>query len=288
MLQFYTVGLGEILWDMLPQGKQLGGAPANFAYHTQQLGARATVISAVGNDELGREINRIIDARQLGNCIALSTKPTGTVSVSLVDGIPSYTIHEDVAWDNISLNADSIKALSRADAICFGSLAQRSPVSRNSIRQALELSKPDALRVFDINLRQHYYSAELIEQSLQLANVFKINDEELVVLANLFGLSGSDESIAQQLMNRYALKLLAVTRGAKNSSLYTATEQSDIDTPRVNVADTIGAGDSFTATLCMGMLQGKSLSDLHQHAVQVSAFVCSQAGAMPVLPEGLR
>lgn len=281
-----VIGIGEILWDLLPDGKQLGGAPANFAWHAQQLGANGTVVSSVGNDEPGKEIRSIIKAKKLGNGISVSSKPTGTVSVKLKDGIPDYIIHENVAWDFIELNTVAKAALKKADAICFGSLAQRSEVSRRVIHQALDITPEDCVKVFDINLRQHFYSKAIIEASLKHADVFKINNDELVVLRKMFELSGDDETVSTTLLNRFNLQMIALTRGDKDSWLLTAHEISRMETPKVKVADTIGAGDSFTAAIAMGKLHQLPLTDIHKKAVDLSAFVCTKSGAMPHLPEG--
>lgn len=287
-MKYTVIGIGEILWDLLPEGKVLGGAPANFAYHATQLGAKGVVVSALSNDELGQEIVQIIKDRNVENCLYVSEKPTGTVSVKLKDGIPSYTIHEDVAWDNMKLTDKAKENLKRADAICFGSLAQRCEVSRKVIWDALEMVPESCLKVFDINLRQHFYSKEVIDKSLQFANVFKINEEEIVVFKNMFGMEGSEVEVCEQIFEKYELKLLTLTKGSEGSLLVAKDEKSFIPTPQVQVADTVGAGDSFTATMVMGMLYQQPLKVLHQKAVDVSAFVCTNNGATPVLPNDLK
>lgn len=282
-----VIGIGEILWDLLPDGKQLGGAPANFAWHAQQLGAEGTVVSAVGEDEPGEEIRDIIKDKALGNGISISSKPTGTVSVELSNGIPDYIIHENVAWDFIELNDLAKEKTLQADAICFGSLAQRSDVSAKNIRTALDSAPEECLKIFDINLRQAFYSKEIIEASLKRANVFKINDEELLIVREMFGVSGTDEEVCRELMDMFDLKLTALTGGEKGSMLIAKGEVSEIKTPKVEVVDTIGAGDSFTAALAMGMLEGLPLKEIHNRAVTLSAFVCTQKGATPVIPDDL-
>ncbi len=282
-----VIGIGEILWDLLPDGKQLGGAPANFAWHAQQLGANGVVVSAVGEDDLGNEIRDFIKQKALGNGISISSKPTGTVSVELSNGIPDYIIHENVAWDFIELSDFARNNVSHADAICFGSLAQRSRVSANSILTALDSSPDECLRIFDINLRQNFFSKEVIEDSLKRANVFKINEEELLVVRQMFGIAGSDEKVCRILMDRFELKLVALTVGDKGSMLISENESSEISTPKVDVVDTIGAGDSFTAALTMGMLGSLSLKETHKRAVTLAAFVCTQKGATPVIPADL-
>jgi fructokinase len=282
-----VIGIGEILWDLLPDGKQLGGAPANFVWHAQQLGAEGTVVSAVGDDELGDEIRNIIKEKALGNGISVSEMPTGTVSVELRNGIPDYIIHENVAWDFIELNDLAREKTSQAEAICFGSLAQRSEVSAKNIRIALDSAPDECLKIFDINLRQAFYSKEIIEASLKRANVFKINDEELFIVREMFGVSGTDQEVCRELMELFDLKLVALTGGEEGSMLISKEEKSEIKTPKVEVADTIGAGDSFSAALAMGMLEGLPLKKIHSRAVTLSAFVCTQNGATPVIPNDL-
>ncbi|PRY97766.1 fructokinase [Marinilabilia salmonicolor] len=282
-----VVGIGEILWDLLPEGKQLGGAPANFAWHAQQLGARGAAVSAVGNDKEGDEILKIIQERNLTNGISRVDKPTGTVDVKLVDGVPDYLINENVAWDFIVLNDAAKEAIVSADAICFGSLAQRSEVSSKTIQHALEMAPEKCIKVFDINLRQSFYSRQIIESSLEHATVFKINDEELDELRKLFNMSGDDVSVCRQFLEEYNLRLVALTKGSNGSALITREEMSEMETPKVEVSDTIGAGDSFTAALTIGLLANKSLKEIHRSAIEISAFVCTRAGAMPVIPEEL-
>ena len=280
--KFYVIGMGELLWDMLPDGKQLGGAPANFAYHAQQMGARGGILSAVGNDSLGDEICENIEKLNIDSLIYRVDFPTGTVAVTLKDnGIPTYDIVENVAWDMIELSDTAKKELNLVDAVCFGSLAQRNEVSRNTIEQAINYTSKECLKVFDINLRQDFYNKEVIEKSLELCNVLKINDEELVILSAMFGWKGSDVEKCQFLIGHYQLEMLALTCGENGSYLFTTDEQSFLETPKVKVADTVGAGDSFTGVMIIGKLQNKPLSEIHQMAVSVSAFVCTKKGATP-------
>lgn len=289
MKNYTVIGIGEILWDLLPDGKILGGAPANFAYHTAQLGAEGVAISAVGNDDLGKEIVKLIEEKKVYNGLSLVEEPTGTVTVELKDGIPSYIIHKGVAWDNLVLTDTAKEKLAKADAICFGSLAQRSEVSRKAIWEALEMVPKSCIKVFDINLRQNFYSKEIIEKSLAYTDVFKINEEEIVLFKDMFGMQGTEEEeLCQQIIAKYNLRLLALTKGSEGSLLLSKDERSFILTPKVKVADTIGAGDSFTATMVMGLLYKQPLAALHQKAVDVSAFVCTHHGATPVLPEELK
>lgn len=280
-----VIGMGEVLWDLLPDGKILGGAPVNFAYHAMQLGAVGVAVSSVGNDELGREIIDSVNSKGVENCIAVNTHPTGTVGVTLKDGKPDYTIYENVAWDFIELTPEAIKMLQQADAICFGTLAQRSAVSHSAIQKALKLVPENCLKVYDINLRQKYYSKELISESLSVANVFKINDDEVELFKHLFGFEGSEIEVCMKIKETYSLEYLALTKGEKGSYLFHESEVSFLPTPLVEVEDTIGAGDSFTSAMVMGILKLQPLNEIHRKAVDISAFVCTQKGATPILPE---
>ena len=284
------IGLGEILWDLLPGGKQLGGAPANFAYHAGVLGAEAHVVSAVGNDDLAAEIIARLD--RLGVCRDLvcinRDHPTGTVSVKTDDrGKPSYAIQANVAWDHIPLSADLIDLAREADAMCFGSLAQRSRVSRATIRACLEAASGRGLRIFDVNLRQHYYDAEVVDTGLQMAEVLKLNDEELPVVAGLLGISGGTKEVLRSLLKKYDLRLIALTRGEKGAVLAARDQWSEQIAAPTKVVDTVGAGDAFTAVLAMGVLRGLALEVINRHACRLAAYVCSQPGATPDVPAEL-
>jgi fructokinase len=285
-----VLGLGEILWDLLPAGKQLGGAPANFAYHAHALGAEAQIVSRVGNDALGREI--LEKLRGLGLATDAVTvdpaAPTGTVSVKLSgDGQPQFTIHEQVAWDQIPASEAVLALAERAEAVCFGSLAQRSEPSRSSVRKVVAATPPGALRIFDINLRQHFHSLEVIETSLQLANAFKINDTELPVVARLLGLSGGAREQLAELARRYELQLVALTRGGGGSVLYAGGHWTEHPGLAVTVNDTVGAGDAFTAAMALGFLSNWPLDEISRQANEAAAFVCTQSGATPPLPREL-
>ena len=239
------VGIGEILWDMLPGGKALGGAPANFAYHASRLGEEGWAVSAVGDDPLGAEIMEIVAEKRLNHLIAVTDQPTGTVRVSLdAKGVPSYNITEDVAWDNIPFTPEMEALAVRADAVCFGSLVQRM-ASRDSVLRFLRATRPEALRVFDINLRQHYYSREVIDESLKLADILKINDEEIRIVADMFGLGDDDTAACRALIARYGLQLVILTKGADGSEVITEDESFPQKAGKVKVVDTVGAGDSF-------------------------------------------
>ena len=276
------VGIGELLWDMLPTGKKAGGAPINFVYHASRLGAEGYAISAIGDDMLGKEIIEELDRYHIQHLIEKVPYPTGTVKVGLTEeGIPSYTISERVAWDHIIATSNAVDLAEQADAICFGTLAQRSAQSRETIQAISSFAPEDAYRLFDINLRQHYYSKELIEESFYLANVLKANDREFAVLKELFGLTGSEKEAARWFIEKYNLRMFVLTAGASHSTIYTREEISTLPTQQVQVVDTIGAGDAFSAALVIALLKGKSLEEAHQEAVKCAAFVCSKAGAWP-------
>ena len=275
------VGIGEILWDLLPSGKALGGAPANFAYHATRLGEEGWAVSAIGNDALGREIMDIVTAKRLKNVISITDKPTGTVQVELdAKGVPAYTIMEDVAWDNIPFTPEMEALARRADAVCFGSLVQRM-ASRDSVLRFLRATRPDALKVFDINLRQHYYSREVLEESLNLADILKINDEEIRIVADMFGLGSDDIAACRTLIDRYSLRLVILTKGAEGSEVITADETIPQPAGEAVVVDTVGAGDSFTAAFVVAYLRGDTLADAQRLASDTAAYVCSCKGAMP-------
>lgn len=277
-----VVGIGELLWDLLPTGKTAGGAPINFVYHASRLGAEGYAISAIGDDDNGREILKELDKYGIQYLIEKVPYPTGTVHVDINDdGIPHYTITERVAWDHMSPTADAVDLAERADAICFGALGQRSQQSREMIQAILSFAPDSAYRLFDINLRQHYYNKVLIEESLYLANVLKMNDDEMSELKNLFGLNGSEEEVANWFMETYNLRMVVLTAGADYSTVYTPDEVSTLSTPKVDVVDTVGAGDAFTSALVMSLLKGQTLKEAHECAVKIAAFVCSHKGAWP-------
>lgn len=293
----YVIGLGEALFDCLPTGRKLGGAPANFAYHVSQFGFDSCAISAIGNDELGQEIIDTFDKVGLHYCLPKVDFPTGTVQVTLNEqGIPQYEIKLGVAWDNIPLTPELTNLAQHAQAVCFGSLAQRSEVSRATIQHFLESTPKDTLKVFDINLRQRWYNREVIETSLQHCNILKINDEELDIVAPMLlsvttdpaDLIAADKEkavrVCRALIELYELKMLILTCGTNGSYVISKDKCSFIDTPKVEVADTVGAGDSFTATFIAKILAGASIEQAHEMAVKVSAYVCTQSGAMPILP----
>ena len=281
-----VVGLGEILWDVFPERKALGGAPANFAYHVSQFGFNGYAVSAIGNDLLGKEILKSLEEKELNYLIEQTDFPTGTVKVQLDGrGIPSYEITENVAWDNIPFTTRLENLAKNTTTVCFGSLAQRNEVSRATIHKFLDLMPADSLKVFDINLRLKYFSKDIITTSLNKASALKINDEEIVKIAEIFELQGTDEELCQQLLDKYKLKFLILTKGTRGSYVLTPYEKSFLATPKVTIADTVGAGDSFTAAFVASYLNGRSIAQSHQLAVEVSAYVCQQHGAMPRLAD---
>ena len=285
------VGMGEALWDVLPEGKKIGGAPANFAYHVSQFGLPSCVVSAVGMDILGNEIVENLTSKGLNQQIAKVPYPTGTVQVEIDQaGIPQYDIKENVAWDNIPFTPQ-LESLARVTrAFCFGSLAQRNVVSRDTINRFLDTmpKRDDSLVVFDVNLRQGFYNKESLCNSMKKCNILKINDEELVTVSRMFGYPGIDlQDKCWILLGKYNLKMLILTCGINGSYVFTPGQVSFQPTPKVEVADTVGAGDSFTAAFIASILKGKSVEQAHSIAVRTSAFVCTKNGAMPILPSEL-
>jgi fructokinase len=290
-LKVKVVGIGELLWDLLPAGKVRGGAPANFAYHAHALGAQSALITRVGNDALGRELIEGLHALDLSTETVQvdASVPTGTVTVELsVDGQPDYTIHEGVAWDRIAATEEARTVVADANIVCFGSLAQRHELSRQTIQTLVAATPATGLRIFDINLRQKFFSRGIIEQSLRLANVLKLNDSELPIVAHMLELPGTLEHQIIALEQRYELRLVALTRGAQGSLLYSARGWSDHPGLPVVVKDTVGAGDAFTAAVALGLLRDLELGEINQRANELACYVCSCDGATPRLPEDLR
>ena len=286
-----VVGMGEALWDVLPEGKKIGGAPANFAYHVSQFGLPSCVVSTVGADALGKEIVENFTSKGLNQLIAEVPYPTGTVQVEIDQaGVPQYEIKENVAWDNIPWTKQLESLAARTKAVCFGSLAQRNVVSRNTINRFLDAmpGKGDSFVVFDVNLRQGFYNKEILCNSMKRCNILKINDEELVTVSRMFGYPGIDlQDKCWILLGKYNLKMLILTCGINGSYVFTPGNVSFYPTPMVEVADTVGAGDSFTAAFIASLLKGKSVVEAHSLAVHTSAYVCTKNGAMPILPPQL-
>jgi len=290
-MQNVIVGIGEILWDMLPSGKVIGGAPANFAYHAQELGESSIVVSCVGNDELGREIISSLEKKDMPTEFLYIDKshPTGVVSARInKEGKPSYLIQEEVAWDYIPTSTLIRELAFKSAAVCFGTAAQRSQLSRMTIQTFVGLMEQDSIRVFDINLRQNFYSQDVIETSLSLANVLKLNVNELSVVKKLLRLNGDEKKILNELSRKYSLNLIALTRGREGSILFTEGKTSNHEGHKINVEDTVGAGDAFVAGLVTGMLRGYELDDLHNKANRVASYICSKRGGTPSLTNEIR
>ncbi|MCM1313087.1 MAG: carbohydrate kinase [Bacteroides sp.] len=285
-----VIGMGEALWDILPEGKKIGGAPANFAYHVSQFGLPSCVVSAIGDDTLGHEIVENFTSKGLAYQIETVPYPTGTVQVEIDRaGVPQYEIKENVAWDNIPYTAMLERLAEKAKAVCFGSLAQRNVVSRNTINRFIDAipAENEPLIVFDVNLRQGFYNKEILCNSMKRCNILKINDEELVTVSRMFGYPDIDfQDKCWILLGKYNLQMLVLTCGINGSYVFTPGNVSFYPTPKVEVADTVGAGDSFTAAFISSILKGKTVAEAHFCAMQTSAYVCTKKGAMPVLPSG--
>lgn len=285
-----VVGLSELLWDLFPTGQQLGGAPANFAYITSLLGDEGIPSSRLGQDSLG--VSAIRRLGELGLSVEFIQKdanhPTGTVKVE-VDrtGQPRFEISESVAWDFLAWTPQWQSLAEQADAVCFGSLAQRSEQSRATIRRFLMASRKNAVRVFDVNLRQNFYTTQVLAESMKFATVVKLNHEELPKIMRLFELENrSEEDSARQLLSSHEVKLVCITRGNSGSLLLSAGERSEHPGFKVKVADTVGAGDAFTAALVHGYLRGTPLAQINETANRVGAWVASQSGATPAPKPG--
>lgn len=308
-----VLGLGEVLWDVYPDQALFGGAPANFAVHASYLGADGRIVSAVGADALGDHALRwLADNQQSTDTISIDpVHPTGNVQVQLdAKGCPTYHFAPDVAWDYLVFPQSTFELTSRCDAVCFGSLAQRTVMSATAIGQLLDATKPSALRIFDVNLRQNFYSRDVLENSLRRANILKLNHDELpVVLETLehpwsqehssildWGVNAGDlqsmtnlyQFACKRLIEHYGLATIALTLGAMGSMVYHEGEWDFRASESVQAVDTVGAGDAFSAALVMGLLQGEPLARIHKRASEIAAFVCTQRGAVPLPPESLR
>lgn len=283
------IGIGEVLWDVLPEGKKICGAPANFAYHVSQFSLPSCAISAVGEDPLGDEIIQNLTSKNVDHIIERVPYATGVVNVEIDRaGIPQYDIKQNVAWDNIPFTPLIQETARTARAVCFGSLAQRNVVSRDTIHNFIKAMPRESLKVFDVNLRQTYFDKETLKDSFKKCNILKINDEELVTVSRMFGYPGIDlKDKCWILLGKYNLKMLILTCGVNGSYVFTPGTVNFLPTPKVKVADTVGAGDSFTAAFIASILRGDNVQDAHARAVEVSAYVCTQPGAMPVLPPDL-
>ena len=282
-----VVGIGEVLWDLLPQGKRPGGAPANFVFHCGQLGVEPYLVSAIGDDDLGREMKNVLTDLAFNLTFLTTSKndATSTVSVTLdQDRNPYYQIRDHVAWDTLSWSPQLERLARTADAVCFGSLAQRSLLTRETIHRFLDGAGPHCLRVFDVNLRKPYPDSAVLRDSLKKATVVKLNEEELDYLSRLLGLEGDTRQRMAEMIRQFDLSCLALTRGAQGSILMTGAETVDCPGIEVPVQDTVGAGDAFTAALVVGWLRQWPLDEINVRAGHVAACVCSQAGAMVEFP----
>ncbi len=282
-----VLSIGEILWDVLPTGKRAGGAPVNFSYHAAKNGAEGYAISAVGRDDLGRELEKAVQEAGVDAVLQHNDHPTSTVEVQLNEGIPQYVFKPDVAWDHLEYTDDLAGLASKADAVCYGTLSMRSSQSRETCLQVLRHTKSHAMRFFDINLRGTFYSKDLIQELLDMATVFKLNDEELVTLRDMFRVPGAtDDELCRWFMEQWHLDTIVLTAGNDYSTIYLADGQSShLPTPEITVADTVGAGDAFSGTFAINRLLGASLTQSHRAAVNTAAFVCTQPGAWPEYPE---
>lgn len=286
-----VMAVGELLCDLLPGQRRPGGAPANFAFHVQQLGARARLISRVGHDEHGRFLLEHLQRNGLATT-DIQIDPaaaTGTAEVVLTkEGVPGFAITPHVAWDQIIVTGEAVAGLGRAQAVYFGSLAQRSRQTREAIRTLVSATPPEALRIFDPNLRSPLLDREILGWSMDAANVVKLSEEELTALAPVFGLAGDARECIAHLGRQRKLKAVALTRGARGSLLWTPRETAECPAIQVTVRDTVGAGDAYTAALTLGLLHHWPATQIVRRAGEIAAFVCTQSGAMPRLPEPLR
>lgn len=288
-----VVGLGETLWDVFPDGPRLGGAPLNYSCSVAELAksdVQVYIASAVGSDELGKlAIDALAQHGVNTTCMQTNERQTGQVLVELDSaGVASYRFAENCAWDHLAWNSSLQKLAETCDAVCFGTLGQRNEISRATIRRFLNETSDDALRILDVNLRSPFFDSEVIRDSLALANVLKLNDDELPLLADLYGFSGSHLEIMQNLAEQFQLCCIALTRGANGAILACANAVSDRPGATVNVVDTVGAGDAFTAAMTLGLLEGQDIDEVNRKAIAAASWVCSQPGATVSFPAGLR
>jgi fructokinase len=288
------VALGEILWDVFPDGPKFGGAPANFACTSAELAGdrmEVYIVGAVGQDDLGHQAIKLLRSHGVNTtCVSQVVHPTGQVNVTLDNaGKPTFEIAENTAWDNLAWSNELAQLAARADAICFGTLAQRSPTSRDTIRKFVQSTRPDCRRILDINLRSPFWNEQVVRESLQLANVLKLNDTELPTLACMLDLSGGDDEQLASLLSGFNLQAVAYTRGADGAMLLSANgERSNVPAQPATIIDTVGAGDAYTAALAIGLLDGVPLDEINAWGNQVAAYVCSQTGGTPHIPPHLR
>ena len=287
------LGIGELLWDLLPEGPRLGGAPANFTVMAGRLGNYAAILSRIGRDELGRKAVESFDELPADTEFLQidAAHETGRVTVALKDGQPEYTIHQPAAWDFLSLSDQWVRLAERADAVCFGSLAQRSLASKQTIQELIAQTREDCIRIFDVNLRTPFYTSEVIEESLELATVLKMNDAEVPIVMGLLGIEGEADlrRASKRLLNEFSkLRLVAITRGGQGSLLVARDGWHEHPGILVDMVDTIGAGDAFTAAMAHYLLRGASLVTLNEAGNRWGAWVASQSGAMPLLLDAVK
>ena len=280
-----VAGLGEVLWDFFPEGKKLGGAPANFAAHAQQLGAESFIISSIGQDVLGKKTKKCLEAYDIDTSGLQVNKdfPTGKVKLTLdQSGNAQYAIAENTAWDHITLEPIHQKIAQKLDALCFGTLAQRNNISQNSIEQIINHTSKNCLKVFDVNFRKNHYDRRTVKKNLDLANVLKVNEEEFHTIGSLFSHSGNHQNRLDSLIHQFDLRLCILTLGQKGSVM-ASKEQYNVCTSSstIDVKSTVGAGDAFTAAAVMGWLDQKPLEQINQEASDLAAFVCSHLEAVP-------
>ena len=277
-----VIGIGELLWDLLPEGKRCGGAPANVVYHLTKLGISSALVSAVGADPDGEELLEFLRSRDVNTeYVSRNELPTGTVNVTLTDGIPQYEICQPVAWDHIICPEKLKKHLPDVTAAVFGSLAQRRPESRKSIQKFLTALPENCLKIFDINLRQDFYSKDLLRQSLEICNILKINEEELDIVAEMFRIPGTRRDVVQGLAEQYSLQAVILTLGANGSMLFDGETFTEYPVIPCKIVDTVGCGDSFLAAWIASILRGESMDSAMRAGTELSSKVASQAGAIP-------
>ena len=290
---FRIAGVGEILWDIFPDGPRFGGAPANFSCSTAELArdkARVKMVSAVGKDDLGRKALNALQERGVEtDAVQQSSQDTGSVLVELDSaGVATYRFAENTAWDQLAWSDQLEEISENCDAVCFGTLGQRSQCSRETIRRFVSSIPDSALKIFDINLREPFYDDQLIRDSLELANVLKLNDDELKLLARQFSADGSTREVIEHIARQCQLNVVAVTRGEQGAIIWREGAVSDLPGREVQIADTVGAGDAFTAAMTLGLLQDDDTDTVNQRAIATASYVCTQSGATMSMPERLR
>ncbi len=284
------IGIGEILWDEFPGKKILGGAPANFALHANQLGGHGKIISCIGDDVSGDEIKKKLTQNRLSYKLSIDpAHPTGHVSVQTDDkGSPQYIIHENVSWDYLPFDSDTKKLAHIADAICFGTLAQRNPISAQSIKKFIKSTSQACIKIYDINLRQHYYSKNVISDLMKLSNVLKLNNEELDIITKMFFLPKKETHCLEKLKSLFCIDIIILTKGKEGSRIFKDRLNDSQSCPEpIRIVDTVGAGDSYTAAFAIALIKKCDLDQINRAASKIAAFVCSQSGATPIIPQDI-